>query len=165
VTEADRVTPAAGFSIRTAGWDHPGGEALRDAQREEIRAVFYPEMENSEPGPPPSADDITVYYLAFDGDRPIGSGGLRAIDAGHGEIKRMYVAPAYRGTGVAADILHALEDDARARGWTRLVLETGDRMLAAQRFYERNGYAPIPAFGHYIGSSLSLCFEKVLAPK
>jgi len=157
------VTSGGDFTIRTAGWDHSGGEALRNAQREEIRTVFYPEMEDSEPGPAPSADDITVYYLAFDGGRAIGSGGLRAIDAEHGEIKRMYVDPAYRGTGVAADILHTLEDDARARGWTRLVLETGDRMLAAQRFYERNGYLPIPLFGHYVGSSLSLCFEKDLA--
>jgi hypothetical protein len=42
------------------------------------------------------------------------------------------------------------------------VLETGDRMLAAQRFYRREGYDPIPLFGHYTGSDLSRCFGRVL---
>jgi GNAT superfamily N-acetyltransferase len=150
------------IDIRAVGWDHPGGAALREAQRIEIRTVFYPELENSEPGPAPSGDDMLVCYVAFDGERPAGCGGLRAIDAAHGELKRMYVDPAYRGTGVARDLLRTLEADARARGWDRLVLETGDRMHAAQRFYTREGFAPIPLFGHYVGSDLSLCFEKVL---
>ncbi|MEO5919961.1 MAG: GNAT family N-acetyltransferase [Pseudolysinimonas sp.] len=149
--------------MRAVGWDHPGGVALREAQRVEIRADYYPELENSEPGPPPSAADMTVYYVAFDGDRAVASGGLRQIDSGHGEIKRMFVDVEYRGTGVAAQLLRALEADARERGWDRLVLETGDRMLPAQRFYLREGFTPIPQFGPYVGVDLSLCFGKVLA--
>ncbi len=148
--------------LRSVPWDDPAGAALREAQRREIRDVFYPELAESEPGPPPSADDITVFYLAFDGDRAVGTGGLRAIDEHHGEIKRMYVDPGYRGTGAASTILRTLEDDARTRGWDRLVLETGDRMSAAQRFYVREGFHPIPLFGHYVDSTLSLCYEKAL---
>ena len=155
------------FALRQVDWDDPEATVLREAQREEIRTVYYPELEESEPGPAPSAADITVFYLAFDvdaagGERAIATGGLRAIDDEHGEIKRMFADPAYRGTGVATAMLRALEDDARARGWDRLVLETGDRMLAAQHFYRREGYVPIPLFGHYRGSTLSLCFEKRL---
>ena len=148
--------------VRAVPWDHPGGSALRDAQRIEVRDVYYPELEESEPGPHPSADDILVFYVAFDGERAVGTGALRAIDAEHGEVKRMYVDPDYRGSGVSAQILRTLEDDARARGWTRLVLETGDTMLPAQRFYARQGYRPIPLFGPYIGSDLSLCYGKEL---
>jgi GNAT superfamily N-acetyltransferase len=74
----------------------------------------------------------------------------------------MFVDPPYRGTGVATIMLRTLETDARARGWDRLVLETGDTMLPAQRFYAREGFTPIPLFGDYVGSELSLCFEKVL---
>jgi putative acetyltransferase len=155
------------IEVRAAAWDDPAGAALREAQRTEIRDVFYPELADSEPGPAPTAADMTVFYLAFDvGDpgapRAIGTGGLRAIDDEHGEIKRMFVDPGHRGTGAAAAILRTLEADARARGWNRLVLETGDRMLAAQRFYTREGYTPIPLFGHYVGSDLSRCFEKRL---
>ncbi|MCU1418212.1 MAG: family acetyltransferase [Schumannella sp.] len=150
------------IEMRSVPWDHPGGAALREAQRVEVREVYYPELEESEPGPHPTADDIAVFYVAFDGDRAVGTGALRAIDDEHGEIKRMYVDPEYRGSGAAALIVHTLEDDARARGWNRLVLETGDTMLPAQRFYQRMGYEPIPLFGPYRWSDLSVCFGKSL---
>lgn len=151
------------FDVRAVGWDHPGGAALREAQRVEIREVYYPELAESEPGPAPTADDIAVFYVAFDDDgRAVATGALREIDAQHGEIKRMYVDPAFRGSGAASAVLRTLEADARARGWDRLVLETGDTMLPAQRFYVREGFRPIPLFGHYMDSDLSLCFEKRL---
>jgi len=150
------------LEVRAVPWDHPGGTALRNAQRAEVRDVYYPELEDSEPGPHPTADDILVFYVAFDGERAVGTGALRGIDAEHGELKRMYVDPEYRGGGASALILQTLERDARARGWSRVVLETGDTMLPAQRFYTRNGYTPIPLFGPYIGSGLSLCYEKRL---
>jgi putative acetyltransferase len=150
------------IQIRELPWDDPAGAALREAQRIEVRTEFYPELAESEAGPHPSADDIAVFYVAFDGERAVGTGGLRAIDAEHGEIKRMYVDPGYRGTGTATLIVRTLEDDARSRGWNRLVLETGDRMLGAQRFYTREGFTPIPAFGPYVYSDLSVCFGKAL---
>ena len=42
------------------------------------------------------------------------------------------------------------------------MLETGDTMRPAQRFYRRMGYEPIPLFGHYVSSDLSVCFGKPL---
>ncbi|MEO8093543.1 MAG: GNAT family N-acetyltransferase [Pseudolysinimonas sp.] len=150
------------IEIREVAWDHPDAIALREAQRVEVREVFYPELEDSEPGPHPSASDMTVFYVAYDDDLAVGAGGLRAIDDEHGEIKRMYVDPTHRGSGVAANIVSALEADARSRGWNRVVLETGDRMLGAQLFYQRQGYRPIEPFGPYVGSDLSRCFEKRL---
>jgi ribosomal protein S18 acetylase RimI-like enzyme len=92
----------------------------------------------------------------------VATGALRIIDQHHGELKRMNVDPDYRGSGIATRMLRTLEADARARGWDRLVLETGDTMIPAQRFYAREGFTPIPLFGEYEGSDLSLCFEKAL---
>ncbi len=57
------------IEIRAVDWDHPGGVALREAQRVEIRTVYYPELSDSEPGIKPSAAEITVFYVAFDGER------------------------------------------------------------------------------------------------
>jgi putative acetyltransferase len=142
-------------------WDHPAAAALRQAQRDEI-ALRYG-RDDSEPGPAPSADDITAFFVAFDeDDMPLGCGGLRQRDDTEAEIKRMFVATQYRGTGVSTAILRQLEQYGRERGWARLVLETGDQQPDAIRFYTREGYERIPNFGYYADSAISLCFAKAL---
>jgi len=147
--------------IERVAFDHPASVELRQAQRDELEIRY--ESPDSEPGIAPTAADVTAFYVAFSDDgEPIACGGLRELDATHGEVKRMYAAPGARGTGVAAAVLATLEQDAAARGWTRLLLETGDRQPDAIRFYTREGYAPIPSFGHYAGVEASRCFEKLL---
>ncbi len=74
----------------------------------------------------------------------------------------MYVVPAGRGSGVATAILRALEAAAKERGWTALRLETGFAQPDAIRFYQREGYREIPLYGKYVGSEISVCFERVL---
>jgi GNAT superfamily N-acetyltransferase len=148
--------------VRAVDWDDPAAEALRAAQRVEIAARYG--RPDSEPGPAPTAADIAHFVVAVDPDgTPLGCGGLRALDARIGEIKRMYAVPARRGTGVAAAVLRALEDHARARGWAWLRLETGNAQPDAVAFYAKHGYRPIPRFGHYADEPTSLCFEKALA--
>jgi putative acetyltransferase len=147
--------------VREATWDDPAGVALRTAQRDELTIRY--EDPNSEPGPAPTAEDITVFLIAEDDHgRPIACGGLRRIDEAHGEIKRMYVSPESRGKGAAVLILRELERHARELGWQRLVLETGDRQPEAIRLYEREGYTRVPNFGYYADSSYSLCYERIL---
>ncbi len=153
--------------VRAVPWADPDGEAMRTAQQTEISERYG--VPDSEPGPKPTAADITVFLVAYDvddagGSVPVGCGGLRTLDGSHGEIKRMYVVPERRGTGVSTALLAALEGEARGRGWDRLVLETGDRQPDAIRLYEREGYTRIPNFGYYADSELSLCYEKKLAP-
>ena len=148
------------MKIEALSWEDPRGESLRLAQRAELTIRY--ETPDSEPGPPPTAADIALFLVAFDGDEAIACGGLRPIDDTYGEVKRMYVLPNRRGSGVSTAILRALEDAARDRGWDRLVLETGERQPDAIRFYEREGYERIPNFGHYVDSAISLCYSKSL---
>lgn len=150
------------MNIRSLDWDAPDAVALRTAQRAEITARY--DTQDSEPGPAPTADDIVVFLAAYDDDEtPIGCGALRPVDERHGEVKRMFVIPARRGSGAARFILNSLENYARDHlGWDRLVLETGDQQPDAIRFYEREGYTRIPNFGHYTHSSYSLCYERRL---
>ncbi|ROP45037.1 GNAT family N-acetyltransferase [Pseudokineococcus lusitanus] len=79
-----------------------------------------------------------------------------------GELKRFYVAPAHRGTGVADALLDALEAAARDAGARVLRLETGDAQAAALRFYARRGFRRVPAFGPYVGSATSVCLAREL---
>jgi putative acetyltransferase len=150
------------LAVRAVPWDDPAGEALRVAQQTEVSARYG--VPDSEPGPKPTAADIAVFLVAFDDGVAVGCGGLRTLDGSHGEIKRMYVVPERRGTGVSTALLSALEGEARGRGWDRLVLETGDQQPDATRLYEREGYSRIPNFGYYADSDLSICYEKKFAP-
>ena len=141
-------------------WSDPDAEALRAAQRIDIEERYG--TPDSEPGPAPTADDITAFFVLRDGDAALACGGLRAIDATSGEIKRMFVPTAHRRRGLSRLVLRGLEEHARSLGWTRLLLETGDRQPEAVGLYESAGYERIPNFGHYADSANSLCFAKDL---
>jgi putative acetyltransferase len=154
---------AADLRIEAVPFDHPDAAALREAQRAELTERYG--TPDSEPGPAPTADDTTVFLIARDADgAAVGCGALRALGDGAGEVKRMYVVPARRRSGVAGAVLAALEGEAGRRGWTLLKLETGTEQPDAMAFYERHGYRRIPGFGHYAGSELSVCYERALSP-
>jgi putative acetyltransferase len=94
---------------------------------------------------------------------PVGCGAVRRLDAETGELKRMYVSPAVRGTGLGRRLVAALEAEARALGVRRLVLETGTRQLAAIALYQATGFQPIPLYGEYLSSpETSVCLGKEL---
>jgi GNAT superfamily N-acetyltransferase len=147
--------------ITAVTWDDPDAVRLRAAQRAELDARYG--TEDHEPGAVPTADSVAVFLVARDaGGTAVGCGGLRLLGPGSGEVKRMYVDPAVRGTGVAAALLRALEDHARRLGIARLLLETGTGQPDAIRFYQREGYEPIEAYGPYVGEPISRCFARDL---
>ena len=151
-------------TIAREPFDSPDAERLREAQRTEIDGLYGGD---TEPGAKPTAASVPVFLVARDADgTAVGCGGLRLLDDadvdGGAEIKRMYVAPGSRGSGVAVALLQALEQEARDLGVSRLLLETGTEQHAAVRFYEREGYVPIEAFGQYVGEPTSLCFARTL---
>jgi putative acetyltransferase len=154
------VSTSSLIEIRDIEFDHPDAVRLREAQRIEIDARYGGD---TEPGTKPSASDVPVFVVAYDkAGRPTGCGGLRRLDDSSAEIKRMFVAPDARGTGVSVAILRALEERALTRGWSLLRLETGTAQPDAVRFYEREGYTLIPNFGAYAGAPASLCYERRL---
>jgi putative acetyltransferase len=147
--------------ITAVTWEDPDAVRLRAAQRAELDARYG--TEDHEPGAVPTADSVAVFLVARDaGGTAVGCGGLRLLGPGSGEVKRMYVDPAVRGTGVAAALLRALEDHARRLGIARLLLETGTGQPDAIRFYQREGYEPIEAYGPYAGEPISRCFARDL---
>lgn len=99
---------------------------------------------------------------AFRDNTMIGIGGVE-IDGAHAELKRCYVVPEHRGTGVADAILAALIAEARTAGATVVRLETGIHQHAALRFYRRHGFRDIPRFGPYVRSATSVCMAVDLA--
>jgi putative acetyltransferase len=77
-----------------------------------------------------------------------------------GELKRMYLQPAWRGGGRARAMLAHLEDAGRARGCTCFRLETGIHQHEALAFYAGAGYEQRGPFADYAPDPLSVFMEK-----
>jgi GNAT superfamily N-acetyltransferase len=76
-----------------------------------------------------------------DGPHPVGGVGLRRIGPpGIGEVKRLWVDPAWRGGGLGRRVMGDLEDAARGMGLAVLQLGTGDRQPEAIALYDSAGW-------------------------
>ena len=109
------------------------------------------------------AQDV-AFFLLRDGDTPAGCGGVELFGTSYGELKRMYVRPAFRGRGFGKLLLNHLTEHARGNGVRLLRLETGIHQQEAITMYERAGFKPIPPFGPYRVDVVSRCYEKRLQP-
>jgi GNAT superfamily N-acetyltransferase len=87
-----------------------------------------------------------TFLVGFEDGEPVCGGGVKRLDDGVAEIKRMYVAPHARSRGVARALLAALEDAARDLGYDRARLDTGARQPHARTLYEASGYRSIPDY-------------------
>lgn len=76
----------------------------------------------------------------------IGCIGMRAIDDDRGEIKRLYVAPAGRGTGLGRALARAVIAEARRAGYRELLLDTLESMAAARHLYAGLGFVPVAPY-------------------
>jgi GNAT superfamily N-acetyltransferase len=107
--------------------------------------------------------DDAAYLVVVVQGRAVACGAWQPLETGVAELKRMYVRPAFRGRGIARQLIVALEEEALAADRPVLRLETGTYLPAAIALYRSAGYAPIPVFGEYVGNPYSVCFAKSLA--
>jgi putative acetyltransferase len=105
------------------------------------------------------AEGVAFFLIRHNGE-PAGCGGIKLFGEEYGEIKRMYVAPRFRGLGLAKLMLDHLTEYARSHGVHTLRLETGIHQEPAIRLYERMGFCRIPPFGEYREDPLSRYYEK-----
>jgi GNAT superfamily N-acetyltransferase len=105
-----------------------------------------------------------TFLLATLDDEPVGMGGWRHGGPlpGDVEVKRMYVRPDHRRTGLARLLLAELERTAADDGAIRLVLGTGIKQPEAIALYRSSGYADIPAFGHYADAPDAVHLAKLM---
>ncbi|MFI0739892.1 GNAT family N-acetyltransferase [Streptomyces sp. NPDC021100] len=157
--------------ILPVSFDHPDAVKLNDEVQLEYQERYGDEGDMTPLEPAHFAPPRGLYLIAYEDDgTPVASGGWRAQDRddegyadGDAELKRMYVVPAARGRGLARRILALLEEDARAAGRVRMVLETGTKQPEAITLYASSGYAPAEQkFGIYREYESSRCFAKPL---
>jgi GNAT superfamily N-acetyltransferase len=175
----------AGLTIETVGWDHADAVRLRAEQQQEIDRRYAepgrPSTTDADGAPVPDARDqvdpsnvFATLLLRVDGE-PAGHAALRDLSgrddyqgglhpAGTSEVKRVYIAPGFRGRGLSRTLMNAVEDVARAAGVRHLILETGLMQPESLGLYLRMGYDPVESFGVFSDEPGSRCFGKWLVP-
>jgi ribosomal protein S18 acetylase RimI-like enzyme len=78
--------------------------------------------------------------LARVGHEAAGCVGLRTIDAAVGEVRRLYVRPSHRSSGIARRLMDRLLEEAAAARLRRLVLSTLPTMTQALALYAGYGF-------------------------
>jgi len=94
-------------------------------------------------GPPHGA-----LFVLYDNEAAIGCLGLRKIEDGVGELKRMYIQEQYRKSGLGKMLLDQSIDVAKAYGYQLLRLDTLNTMIPAMNFYEKHGFYRISPYYH-----------------
>lgn len=161
---------AASLVMSVANLDHEIG--VDDAGREDVRRLVQLHRDWSLQQTPPEFSfsvapeavaeaGITLLSARSSDGELLGVGGLKQLDARHGEVKTMHTAAAARGRGVARALLTALLDEARRRGYTRVSLETGttSAFLPARALYESAGFRPSAPFAGYANTEHNLCMS------
>lgn len=154
--------------IVPVGYDHPDAVRLTvEVQAEYVQR--YGGKDDAPIGPDEFRFPEGLFLLGYLDGRPVAMGGWRRHPAEHpetgwaapaAEVKRMYVAADVRGAGFARAMLTELERTAAEAGIGWLLLETGTRQPEAIALYHSAGYEPVPPFGHYAGTDLSVHLGK-----
>ena len=85
-------------------------------------------------------------YVAWCDGQPAGCIALRRLAGTTCELKRLYVRPAFRGRGIAGAMMQRILDDARAIGYTAMLLDTLPFLTSAIRMYRALGFYDIPPY-------------------
>jgi GNAT superfamily N-acetyltransferase len=149
-------------SLREEAADGDVAASLLAAFDAEI-ATIYPDWDPSiGPSARPSefAPPAGGFVVAYQDAVAVACGGFKRLDERRAEIKRMFVAPAERGRGVARLILRELERIAAARGYSLIRLDTGPAQPHALALYRAEQYRAIddyngnPFATHWLEKSL-----------
>jgi len=154
VRNAADLEAVRGLFIEYRQWlaDHREVTAFADSILEVGLGYFDKEIDEL-PGAygPPNG----VLLLALEGGTPVGCGALREVRPQVGEIKRLYVRPSHRGTGLGRRLVRTLLSRARKLRYARVVLDTLPTMTEAIRLYRDLGFVPIAAYWpHPVGEAL-----------
>ncbi|MBA4137783.1 MAG: N-acetyltransferase [Opitutus sp.] len=153
-------------TLATESPDSPDASTLIGELQAHLESFYPPESRHGFSVERLIADGVAFYVLRVDG-APAGCGGIKlygdAVPA-FGELKRMFVRPAFRGRGFGELLVARLADHALRHGITLLRLETGIHQQAAIRLYERVGFRHIPPFPPYRDDPLSRCYERESVP-
>ncbi len=96
---------------------------------------------NQPPGSEVLADeDQAIHAIAVEGEEVLGVARMHESSPNQGQVRCVAIATAAQGKGIGKAIMAYLEDQAKTKGWTEIVLEARENAVP---FYERIGYTII----------------------
>jgi ribosomal protein S18 acetylase RimI-like enzyme len=110
------------------------------------RELGMPGYRTFRPDPALFTPPAGLFLVAQSDGVPIGCGGVRMLAPDRGEIKHLWVRPAARGSGLGRALLGELERRAAGFGAAEIVLDTNERLEAAQALYRSSGYVDIAPY-------------------
>ena len=87
-----------------------------------------------------------VVLIARDGEEAAGAIAYRMVEPGVCEMKRLYVRPAFRGSGLGRELANELIEDARLHGYRTMLLDTLASMVTARALYRDLGFVPVAPY-------------------
>jgi ribosomal protein S18 acetylase RimI-like enzyme len=87
-----------------------------------------------------------VALIARDGADAAGAVAYRMVEPGVCEMKRLYVRPAFRGRDIGRELANELIEDARARGYRTMLLDTLASMSSARALYRDLGFVTVAPY-------------------
>jgi len=147
------------IEVRHEAPDGPAARALWAEYMALVRDRLGDDFEPTEQIFASERDFGTWLVLHVDGEA-VACGGLRELEPGIGEIKRMFVTAAARRRGHGLRLLGELEAAARAEGHTRVRVYTTDVLVEARKLYSTAGYRLISS--HREGDRVDHWLEKTL---
>jgi putative acetyltransferase len=105
-----------------------------------------------------------TFWSVYDGGRLVGCGAMKKLDDDHAEVKSMRTASDLKRSGIASAMLEHIVREARARGFSRLSLETGTpkHFELARKLYEKFGFEYCAPFADYRLDPNSVFMTRVL---
>ncbi|HOX70663.1 MAG: GNAT family N-acetyltransferase [Dokdonella sp.] len=151
------------MDIRTDDLDSPAVHDLLNQHLQSMALHSPPESVHALDIDALRQPEIT-FWCAWDGERLLGCGALKELDAGHAELKSMRTADACRRQGVAAALLGHMLAVAKQRGYRRLSLETGSMAAfePARAMYARFGFVACDPFADYVVDRHSVFMSRLL---
>lgn len=84
-----------------------------------------------------------AFWVVESTNQIVGSFGIESRGFSETELRRMYLDKDYRGLGIAQRMLDQAQAEARALGFTRMIVSTAQIQKAADRFYRKSGFRQI----------------------
>ncbi len=130
-----------------------------ESQIEQVRRLFreyndFLGVDLSFQGFEQELEDLPGAYAPPDGALLVAEGakgaagcvGLRKLEEGICEMKRLYVRPGYRGRGLGRELAVCIIERAHEMGYRRMRLDTLNRLTAANGLYEALGFTIISPY-------------------